>query len=88
MEEKKSVCEGCKYIKPCAKATANGMICGYVCTANEKTFVDISNFIGLDINSCIDYEADENFQLQVALEVKDMQKVALQYDVLKNEGDE
>ena len=41
MEEKKSVCEGCKYIKPCAKATANGMICGYVCTANEKTFVDI-----------------------------------------------
>lgn len=88
MKENKCICEGCKYIKPYAKATVEGVGCGYVCTANEKTFVDISDFIGLNISSCIDFEEDENFMLQMALEMKDMQKVALQYNALKDKGDE
>ena len=30
------ICEGCKHLKPCAKATANGMEYGFVCTANAQ----------------------------------------------------
>lgn len=80
------ICEGCKHLKPCAKATANGMEYGFVCTANEKTFVDISILVKMELSDCIDFVAnEEESKLQLALEMKDMQKIALQYNELKGE---
>ena len=80
------ICEGCKHLKPCAKATANGMEYGFVCTANEKTFVDISILVKMELSDCIDFAAnEEESKLQLALEMKDMQKIALQYNELKGE---
>lgn len=82
------ICEGCKHLKPCAKATVNGMEYGFICTANEKTFVDISILVGLEVTECIDFVANEDDKLQLALEVKDMQKIAIQFNEINKEGEE
>ncbi len=82
------ICEGCKHLKPCAKATVNGMEYGFICTANEKTFVDISILVGLEVTECIDFATNEDDKLQLALEVKDMQKIAIQFNEINKEGEE
>ncbi len=82
------ICEGCKHLKPCAKATVGGMEYGFICTANEKTFVDISILVGLEVTECIDFATNEDDKLQLALEVKDMQKIAIQFNEINKEGEE
>jgi hypothetical protein len=83
------ICEGCKHLKPCAKATVNGIEYGFVCTANEKTFVDISELVKMNMDNCIDFEEkSEEDKLQLALEVKDIQKIAIQFNELNKEGEE
>lgn len=58
MEDKKCVCSDCKYMKGYIKPNGKGITHGFMCIANDRCFVDITELVTMNLGNCIDYECN------------------------------
>lgn len=91
MDKKQSICATCKHLHAIYSYDEKGLCFGCICTANDNCWVNINRLcINDKFIECKDYEhcKKEDMKIKVTADIKDLQKIAIQYDMLINGGKE